>query len=149
MKYELPEARVKLCVQEGSPLYTEDEITSPGDAVKLMRKYMQDLDREHVVVINLDNRNRPTSFHVVSVGSVNGSVVEISNVFKTAILSNANKIIFIHNHPSGMVEPSPEDNQITKKVLQASKILDIQLIDHIIVGWEKYYSFLESGLLTD
>ena len=149
MNYMLPEARIKLCVQEGSPLYAESQISSPEDAVKLMRRHMQDLDREEVVVVNLDNINRPTSFHVVSIGSVNGSVVQVSNVFKAAILSNANKIMLFHNHPSGEVKPSQEDFELTDNVRQAGDVLGIQLLDHIIVGWNKYFSFLESGVLAN
>jgi DNA repair protein RadC len=84
---------------------------------------------------------------VISVGSLNSSVVHSREVFKVAIESNSANIIVLHNHPSGNNEPSDEDISITKRLVEAGKILDINVFDHIIIAGEKYTSFIDKKLM--
>lgn len=142
MKYELPEVRIRLC--EGASLYSTKPISDPETANKLIRKEMKYLDRESLVVLNLDYQLHPINFNVVSIGCDNRSSFKLSDVFKTSILSSASCIMLFHNHPSGNPSPSEEDINITKRVMKAGDLLDIRLMDHIIVGGDTYYSFRKS-----
>lgn len=141
----LPEVRVKLC--ESGYMYSAEPIRRPEDAVLLLRSEMCELDREAVFVVNIDNKNKPINYHCVSLGGLSESLFEVSNIFKTAILSNAKAIIIAHNHPSGDPSPSAEDFAATERVKKASEVLGIPLLDHVIVGGRNYYSFKENGVL--
>ncbi len=142
MKYELPEVRIRLC--EGASLYSTEPISDPETANKLIRKEMKYLDRESLVVLNLDYQLHPINFNVVSIGCDNKSSFKLSDVFKTSILSSASCIMLFHNHPSGNPSPSEEDIDITRRMIKAGSLLDINLMDHIIVGGDTYYSFRKS-----
>jgi DNA repair protein RadC len=96
-------------------------------------------------VLMLDTKNTLIGTNVVSIGTLAASPVSASNLFKAAILTNSAQILVVHNHPSGIPDPSYEDQQVTAKIKEAGKILDIQLIDHIIVGEGRWYSFKEAG----
>jgi DNA repair protein RadC len=124
-----------------------EKINSPGTAVTIVKKFLQDKDREYLIVLSLDTKNKVNALSVVSIGSLNSSIVHPREVFKIAILSNAASIIISHNHPSGDTTPSTEDLNITKRLKECGKILGIDLIDHIIIGNEKYLSFKEEGIL--
>lgn len=141
--YVLPEARIML--KEGEALYSTECINTPDLAVKTVQKFMQYLDREYVVVINLDTALHPINFSIISIGGIGEAVVQIANVFKTAILANAASVILMHNHPSGNCSPSEEDVEVTKKAVEAGKLLDIPVSDHIVVGTgtANYFSFCE------
>ncbi len=148
--FELKQVRVQL--REAPPIYSTSQITSPEDAVKVMSETLAMMDREYCCVVNLDNRNRPINYNVVSIGDVNSAMVPIQNVFKSAILSNAASIMLFHNHPSGELTPSREDEILTEKLIYAGKIMNINVVDHVIVGGEegKHYSFREGeGFLFD
>lgn len=99
-----------------------------------MKDILKDMDRETVMVVNLDNKLRPLNFNMVSVGAINQALMPIQNIFKSSILSNASTILLLHNHPSGDPTPSREDYQATKRVVNAGKLLGINLMDHVIVG---------------
>ena len=143
--YELKQVRVYL--KEATPLYSNEEINSPESAIRVMSEALAGMDRECCAVINCDNRNRVLSFSVVSLGDASSAVVPMQNVFKAAILSSSSGILLIHNHPSGILEPSREDELITEKLIYAGKLLDINVIDHVIVGGTegKYYSFRQEA----
>ena len=132
--YKLKGIEVRLKVKEGTSLYSTEPITSQEDAVRVMAEAMAELDREYVCVVNLDNRCRPINYNVVSIGTINQCPVAVSNIFKSAILSNAGSIIMLHSHPSGDVTPSKEDFLITKGLVEAGKIMNIPVVDHIIIG---------------
>ena len=135
-------------VKEKSISYENRKISSPDDAQYLCRRFLDELDREQLIVVSLDTKNQPTSINVASIGSLNSSIVHPREVFKVAILSNANAIIIAHNHPSGDPAPSNEDINITQRLKEAGKLIGIDLIDHIIIGDEKrYISFKEKGLV--
>jgi len=135
-------------VKEKKLEYGDIQISSPKDCANIFKKFIGDYDREALVVLTLDTKNKITSLTVASLGSLNYSIVHPREVFKTAILSNASSIIISHNHPSGETTPSKEDIKITKRLRECGDILGIELIDHIIIGDNnKYLSFKEKGLL--
>ena len=107
------------------------------------------MDREHFVVILLDRKNAPIGINTVSIGSLTASVVHMRETFKAAILANAAAILCGHNHPSGDPEPSREDRALTKRLVDAGKLLGIAVVDHLIVGDGTItsFSFADQGLL--
>ena len=119
----------------------------PAEVVRQFR-YLETRDREEFVALHLDKGNRPICWDRVSVGTLSEALVHPREVFKTALLSSASAVILIHNHPSGRVEPSPEDRNITTRLLEAAKILDIKVLDHLIVGSDgTFFFFQEHGLI--
>ena len=108
---------------------------------------MQTLSQEHLYCFCCDIKNNVKSIEMVSKGSLNTSIVHPREVLKAAILSNAASIILVHNHPSGDPEPSSEDFAITGRMKKACDILGINLLDHIIIGNNNYYSFKDKGRL--
>lgn len=135
---------VKL-VREGSVLYKERRVQSPADAYKLLKPLLADADREVFVVVCLDTKNQPTAMHVCHVGSLNASIVHPREVFKSAILANAASVLVAHNHPSTDPTPSREDIEVTKRLVEAGRIVGIELLDHVIVGGERFVSLKEKG----
>lgn len=142
-EYELKEIKVRLKSEDGESLLSDEIIDSPDDVVKLMQGYLGDLDRENLVVVNLDTQNRPLSYHVVSVGSVDRSLAPIQNVYKTAILNNATSVMLFHNHPSGSLVPSRADDIVTARAAYVGQIMDIKILDHVIIanGTTDYFSY--------
>ncbi|AJG96778.1 DNA repair protein RadC [Clostridium beijerinckii] len=135
-------------VRESSVMYSNRKILSPREAVDLMRYMLEECDREKMIVCCLNTKNEPTNISVVSVGSLNSSIVHPREVFKTAIISNSASVIIAHNHPSGNAEPSKEDINITNRIKESGKIIGIEMIDHIIIGeGNNYTSLKESGLI--
>ena len=104
-------------------------------------------DREMFVVLHLDTKNRVVREEVVSVGILDASLIHPRELFKTAIKESSRSVIFVHNHPSGDVTPSAEDIEVTKRLKEIGEILEIPVLDHVIVGREKWYSFKEGGNL--
>ncbi|MCJ7765514.1 MAG: JAB domain-containing protein [Thiovulaceae bacterium] len=101
------------------------------------------MEREHFIVITLDGASRVISTRVVSIGTLNQSLVHPREVFRDAIYDNAAGIIIAHNHPSGQLEPSIEDKRVTKRLKEVSTIIGIELLDHLILTVNGYYSFRE------
>ncbi len=143
--YQLAQVDVRLVLKESASLYSTESLSGPEQAARIMAEAMKDLDREMVCVVNMDNHLRPINYNVVSIGSLNASVVPVQNVFKSSILSNAGSIMLIHNHPSGEITPSSEDYEITRRLVEAGKLMDIPVIDHVIIGAGagRRYSFRE------
>ncbi len=135
-------------IRESSVLYGKRRIAKPPDALELLQPFLAEEDRERFMVLCLDSKNQPTTLHSVSVGNLNSAPVHPREVFKTAILGNANAIILSHNHPSGDPTPSQEDLEVTRRLQEAGKILGIEVLDHIILGGgtECYVSLKEQGL---
>ena len=151
-KNKIPAKRVGIVslklVKESSVLYETRKISSPYDAYKLIKNFLIDSDREKFVVACLDTKNQPVNISVVSIGSVNSAIVHPREVFKVAMLSNASKIICFHNHPSGNLKCSKEDENITNRLKECGEILGIELVDHIIVGDnDTYFSFKENCMM--
>lgn len=134
-------------VRESIEYYGRKKVRSPADAEEVLRKFISDADREIFLALNLSTANNINSIHVVSIGTLNQSTVHPRECFKTALLSNADAVIFAHNHPSGEVTPSEEDKQITKKLRECGQLLNIRVLDHIIIGDHGYFSFQENALL--
>lgn len=132
--YQLQEVNVRLCLKEGAVLYSTAPLSHPEAARDVMRDVLKDLDREMVCVVNLDIKMKPINYNVVSIGSIDQSMVPIQNVYKSSILSNAASIMLLHNHPSGDVSPSSPDFDVTKKLIEAGKLMGIPVIDHLIIG---------------
>jgi DNA repair protein RadC len=137
---------VQLKIVKESVLEYNTALSSPEAAFEMLRGLIGDSDRESGVVICLDSKNRPTSFQIVSTGSINSSIMHPREVFKCAVLSNSTSIIIGHNHPSGDLTPSPDDIEITKKLLEAGRILGIRLQDHLILSPSDYRSLRESNI---
>jgi DNA repair protein RadC len=122
------------------------KITSPADAAGLLLHEMDALDQEHLVVITLDAKNRVLCQETLYIGNVNTSIIRIAEIFRLAIRQNAPAIIISHNHPSGDPDPSPEDVQVTRQIVEAGKMLDIDVLDHLVIGHQRYVSLKERGL---
>ena len=146
--YRVPVYRVTL-VREGAITASAPRLRGAEQAAELLRQYLGAVDREHFVVILLDRKNAPIGINTVSIGSLTASVVHMRETFKAAILANAAAILCGHNHPSGDPEPSREDRALTKRLVDAGKLLGIAVVDHVIVGdgTTTYFSFAEQGLL--
>jgi DNA repair protein RadC len=134
-------------VKESSILYDIRKIQAPKDALELGKRFLEESDREQLLVCCLDAKSQPTAINVVSVGNLNNSLVHPREVFKPAILSNSASIILFHNHPTGDPTPSKEDTNITERLKECGAILGIKLIDHIIIGDNSYYSLKENGII--
>lgn len=134
-------------IKESSVLYANRRISKPNEIVDLLKIFLEDCDREKLIVCCLNTKNEPTSISVVSVGSLNTSIVHPREVFKTAVMSNSASIILAHNHPSSDLTPSKEDIDITERIKQGGNILGIKLLDHLILGDGKYLSLLEKGYI--
>ena len=120
-------------------------ITSPADAFAYLRPLMGDEPREHFRVLTLTTRHQLIRAPLVYQGTVSGVVVRPGEVFRPAILDHARAIMLAHNHPSQMVDPSVEDVLITKRLVEAGKILDIPVLDHLIVARDTFASMREMG----
>jgi len=121
-------------------------INSPADAAALVQSEMALLEKEHLRVLLLDRRNRVLEIVEVYQGSVNSSQVRIAEVFQPAVTRNASAIIVVHNHPSTDPTPSPDDVAVTRAMVQAGKLLDIDVLDHLVIGGQRWVSLKERGL---
>lgn len=131
-------------IEEGGD--AEEPINSPQRAADLVRYEMQALVQEELKVIVLDTRNRKIAIDPLYRGSLNTSQVRIGELFRTAIQRSAASIILVHNHPSGDPTPSPEDVALTRGAIQAGKLLDIAVLDHLVIGAGSFISMKEKGL---
>ncbi|HAB54713.1 MAG TPA: hypothetical protein DCE80_21480 [Ignavibacteriales bacterium] len=134
-------------MQSQSKWSIDKKITSPKDIAEFFVPILRDELKEKFLVVCLNSTNKVTKFEAISVGSLNSSVVHPREIFKFAIENSSASIILIHNHPSGNLEPSNEDIAITKKLVEAGKILNIQVLDHIIVGGNSFTSLVERRLI--
>jgi len=128
-----------------APTYKSKELTDPEKVYRLIKSKLKDYHKEHFYIIVLNSRGH--SIAEVSVGSLNASVVHPREVFAEAIRNKAASVIFAHNHPSGDPEPSEDDLEITKRLVESGKILGIEVLDHIIVAKDGFFSFKNKGLL--
>ncbi len=134
-------------VREEVDYYGSKKVQSPKDLEEVVRKFIGNADREVFLAVNLSSANKINSIHVVSIGSLNQSLVHPRECFKAALLCNAQAVVFAHNHPSGEVIPSLEDKQLTAGLKQAGQLLGIKVLDHVIVGDKGYFSFQENNIL--
>ena len=128
-----------------SALAERPKILNAKDVVQLMRD-MGALTQEHVRVMLLDSSQRLISTKTLYIGTVNTAVIRVAEVLREAVIRNSPSFILIHNHPSGDRNPSPEDINLTRALVSASKLMDIQLTDHIIIAGSDWVSLREMGL---
>lgn len=134
-------------IQSQSKWFSKRKITSPKDVADIFLPLLRDELKERFIVVCLNSANKIIKHETISIGNLNSSVVHPREIYKVAIDCSSASIILIHNHPSGNPEPSNEDISITKKVVEAGKILDIPVFDHIILTGEGYTSFVERRLI--
>ena len=136
-------SKIKLqMIKEKNYNYNSKKIKSAIDIVKYINGIEQ-LDKateENIILICLDSKNKILSYTEIAKGGVNFCNVDFKTIFKTVFLSNASKIILIHNHPSGNAEPSRDDINITRRLLDMAKLMDVQLLDHIVIGDDDFVS---------
>ena len=134
-------------VREGVLPYETEPCSSPQIVSKLIRKYIDDSDREIFGVICLNPKNEINNISTISIGTNDQTPVSVKDVFKTAILSNCTSIIVFHNHPSGSVNPSQGDTKLTNRIKECAELLEINIHDHIIVSDKIYFSYKEEGMI--
>ncbi|HID86612.1 MAG TPA: JAB domain-containing protein, partial [Anaerolineae bacterium] len=122
------------------------QVRSPADAANLLMMEMSLLAQEQMRVILLDSKNRVLATPTVYQGSLNTSLIRVAELFREAVRENCAAIIVVHNHPSGDPTPSPEDVRVTEQIAAAGKLLDIEVLDHLIIGQQRYVSLKERGL---
>lgn len=148
---EAKAAQIKAAIELGRRLAAETPeerptISSPKDAADLVIYEMSAFEQEHLRVMLLDRRNRVIETVDLYRGSVSSAQVRVGEVFRDAIRKNASAIVVIHNHPSGDPTPSPDDVALTRALVQAGKMLDVDVLDHLVIGDRKYVSLKERGL---
>ena len=122
-------------------------LSGPDDVAELLLHEMSGLDREHFRAILLDTKNRILGLRTISIGSLNSSVVHAREVFKAAVAESAQAIVLVHNHPSGLPEPSQEDVAVTGRLAEAGRILGIEVLDHVVLATQGFVSLKELGHL--
>jgi len=121
-------------------------VRSPSDVAQILMAEMAHLEQEHFQVLYLDTRNRLLGSDTVYVGSLNASHIRVGEIFRNAIKRNCAAIIVAHNHPSGDPSPSPEDVDVTRQLIEAGDLLSIEVLDHLIIGQQRFVSLRERGL---
>jgi DNA repair protein RadC len=124
-------------------------VQSPADCAQLLLPRLSHLDQEQIHVVLLDTRNRLLGIEAVYRGSLNTSMIRMGELFRPAIERPAAAIVLAHNHPSNDSSPSPEDVKVTRQAVEAGKLLDIEVLDHLIIGSGVYTSLKERGLGFD
>lgn len=122
------------------------KIQSPADVANLLMLEMGLLEREQMRVVLLDTKNRVQRIVTVYAGSLNTAVIRIAEIFTEAVRANSAALIVVHNHPSGDPTPSPEDVNVTKKIVEAGKMLNIDVLDHLVIARTRFVSLKERGL---
>ena len=135
-----------LMVKEEAQRQTIDRVTSAQNVYTLLHEYASK-EREHFLLLTLDGSSKVINKRVIHIGTLNQSLVHPREVFRPAILDNSAGIIICHNHPSGTLEASRADIQITQRLKEVAKLVGIELLDHVIISSNGYYSFSDEGLL--
>jgi DNA repair protein RadC len=123
-----------------------EQIKSPADVAGMLMVSMGSLDQEELRTVLLDTKNRLQDIVTVYRGSLNTSMIRVSEVFKAAVRRNSAALIVVHNHPSSDPTPSPEDVLVTREIVSAGKLLDVEVLDHLVIGQGRWVSLRERGL---
>ncbi|HPT32584.1 MAG TPA: DNA repair protein RadC [Prolixibacteraceae bacterium] len=123
------------------------KITGSNDAADLFMPLLGDLDHEEFWILLLNRHNKIIDRFMASKGGITGTVIDVRSIMKVALDKLATSMILCHNHPSGNLSPSDADQQITQKLKEAGKMVDIQVLDHLIITQKKYYSFADEGMI--
>lgn len=137
------------CLEFGKRLLKdkpEKLVLQPEDVYRELRDLRQN-KKEHFVVFYLDTHSREIKRETISIGTLNANLIHPREVFESAIKNNAAQIIVAHNHPSGIVDPSEDDIEITKRLVDAGKLLGIDVLDHVVVGDKGYFSFKDKNII--
>ena len=140
---------VSVRLVKDTPLYSEVEIKTPEDAIRLMGETLCSMDRELVCVLNLNSAGQPINCNIVSMGALDSAMAHPREILKATFLSNAASIVLVHNHPSAKLTPSKYDVTLTDRMKKICDLIGIELIDHIIVGGDNqsYYSFRKMDMI--
>lgn len=130
-----------------SEIETKPKITSSSDAYRIIAPLLMDLEHEEFWILMLNRGNRVIGRQRISTGGISGTVVDAKMVFKAALLKPASSIILCHNHPSDNLQPSQADKNITKKLKEGGKLIDVAVLDHLIITSGNYMSFADEGLM--
>jgi DNA repair protein RadC len=123
-----------------------EAVKSPSDVYRFFGQRLRHLDREHFMAVLLDTKNRILATELISIGSLDSSLVHPRELFKAAVRHSASAVILVHNHPSGDPAPSSADLACTKRLAEAGRLLGIEVLDHVIIGDGQYVSFRERGI---
>jgi DNA repair protein RadC len=127
----------------GSPCHSAEDVERVARGIYAPL----DADKEHFLVLALNNKNRVNGFKVISTGSLTASLIHPREVWRAAFHLCAAAVVFVHNHPSGEPAPSPEDLDITRRLKETGDLLGIRVLDHVVLGADRFYSFSDKGLL--
>lgn len=148
--HNIPEIKISVSFDKNLKKSELLKITSSKDAYNIFQRVFN-ADTFHwseeFILLCLNNSNKVVGFYKLSSGGMTGTVVDVRTIFTTALNCLSTAIIIAHNHPSGRLEPSEADKAVTRKIKEASKILDIPVLDHLIITDEDFYSFADNGLL--
>ncbi len=144
-------AQIKAALELGRRMLVESpderpQIRSPADAANLVMTEMGLLEQEHLRTMLLDTKNRVLATPTIYIGSLNTSLIRVGELFREAIRANSASLIVLHNHPSGDPTPSPEDVAVTRQIVEAGQLLDVEVLDHLIIGQQRFVSLKERGL---
>lgn len=145
-KHRPPRWRIALVREPAAPSFPAENLRASTDVWQAFR-FLEHRDREEFWLAALDSKNRLIGTHQVSVGTLNASLVHAREVLKPLILASAAACVFVHNHPSSDVTPSAEDGAITDRLVQVCELLGVHVLDHVIIGVGRYYSFADEGRL--
>lgn len=137
--------RLELVCESGADEPEETVLRTSTDGARLLMPFFKGADREKFVVVLLNAKHRPIGINTVSVGSLTASIVCGREVFKPAIVGNSAALLLAHNHPSGDPAPSAEDIELTKRLREAGDLVGIRVVDHVILGDGRHYSFVDAG----
>ena len=148
MAYRLKTFRVQFVAEPvefptGSPCRSSEDVQRVARAIFARL----DADKEHFLLLAINNKNRINGFKVISTGSLTASLVHPREVWRAALHLCAAAVVFVHNHPSGDPAPSPEDTEITRRLKETGDMLGIRELDHVVLGQERFFSFSDRGLL--
>lgn len=129
------------------PNQPTEELSRSMAVYDMLDGYYTNHDREEFLVLCLDQKNKVNSINSVSTGSLTATIVHPREVFKSAVLSSASSVILVHNHPSGDHTPSWEDKSMTRRLVEAGKLLGIEVLDHLVIGKDGYYLFKDARLI--
>lgn len=145
-------ARVQAALELGRrsmrPREARKRIESPEEAAAFLRPRLQHASKELFATLALDSRNAPVSCRVISMGSLNQSLVHGREVFQFAIVKGAARLIIAHGHPSGVPDPSPEDIALTRRLVEVGKLIGIEVVDHIIIGDATFHSMRSDSRIS-
>jgi DNA repair protein RadC len=130
------------------PLDRHEPIRSSADVAAVLGPRLRDESREHFYALALDVRHRPVAELLIAVGGLTACTIHPADVFRRVLREPAAAVVFVHNHPSGDPTPSPEDASLTTRLRQAGALLGVQVLDHVILGRDSHFSFLDRGLLN-